>query len=67
MSKRDRRFSTFEEKLAYYGDEFGYYSLKYNSIYPIYNKELFDNIMKVLSYTLGKRFDKKFFIDVLKK
>ena len=67
MSKRDRRFSTFEEKLAYYGDEFGYYSLKYNSIYPIYNKELFDNNMKVLSYTLGKRFDKKFFIDVLKK
>ena len=66
MSKRDSRFSTFEEKLAYYGDEFGYYSLKYNPINPIYNKELFNNNMKVLSYTLGKRFDKKFFIDVLK-
>lgn len=67
MSKKDSRFSTFEEKLAYYGDEFGYFSLKYNSINPIYNRELFDNNMKVLSYTLGKKFDKKFFIDVLKK
>ena len=65
MSKRDSRFSTFEEKLAYYGDEFGYYSLKYNSINPIYNKELFNNNMKVLSHTLGKRFEKKFFIDIL--
>ena len=42
MSKKDSRFSTFEEKLAQYGDEFGYYSLKYNSINPIYNIELFD-------------------------
>ena len=67
MSKKDSRFSTFEEKLAYYGDEFGYYSLKYNSINPIYNRELFDNNMKVLSYTLENKFDKKFFMDILKK
>lgn len=67
MSKKDRRFCTFEEKLAYYGDEFGYYSLKYNSSNPIYNRELFDNNMKVLSYTLGNRFDKGYFVDILKQ
>ena len=67
MSKKDNKFYTFEEKLAYYGNEFGYNSLKYNVINPIYNRELFDNNMKVLSYTLGNRFDKKFFVDILNR
>lgn len=67
MSKKDVRFSTFEEKLAFYGTEFGYYSTKYDLAFQIYDKELFNNNVKVLSYTLGNKFDKKFFIDILKR
>ena len=65
MSKKDYRFTTFEEKLSYYGTEFGYYSIKYDVFPRIYDKELFNNNMKVLSYTLGKRFDRKYFSDIL--
>lgn len=67
MSKRDVRFTTFEEKLAFYGTEFGYYSNKYNIVPQIYDNELYNNNIKVLSYTLGKRFDKKYFTDILKR
>lgn len=66
MSKKDARFSTFEEKLAFYGTEFGYYSTKFDLASQIYDTELFNNNIKVLSYTLGNKFDKKFFIDILK-
>ena len=66
MSKKDMRFSTFEEKLAFYGTDFGYYSTRYNIIPQIYNTELYNNNMKILSYTLGKRFDRKYFTDILK-
>ena len=67
MSKKDYRFSSFEEKLAYYGTEFGYYSTKWQGMPHIYDNKLFNNNIKVLSYTLGNRFDKKFFTDILKK
>lgn len=67
MSKKDIRFSTFEEKLAFYGTEFGYYSTKYSVAPQIYDNELYNNNMKVLSYTLGKRFDRKYFTDILKR
>lgn len=67
MSRHDGRYSTFEEKLAYYGDDFGYHSVKYNFAPAIYDHELFENNMKVLTYTLGKRFDKSFFVELLEK
>ena len=65
MSKKGKRFTTFEEKLAYFGNEFGYFSTKYNVVHQIYNDELFDNNVKVLSYSLGKKFDRHFFKQIL--
>ncbi len=66
MSKTDVRFTTFEEKLAFYGTEFGYYSTQYSSDNQIYNYELYNKNMKVLSDTLGKRFDKSYLTSILK-
>lgn len=65
MSKKGKGFTTFEEKLAYFGNEFGYFSTRYDLVNQIYNDELFENNMEVLSYTLGKRFDKRFFKQIL--
>ena len=67
MSRHDGRYSTFEEKLSYYGDDFGYHSIKYNFAPVIYDHELFENNMKVLTYTLGRKFDKSFFVELLEK
>lgn len=67
MSKKNIRFSTFEEKLAFYGTEFGYYSTMYDVVPQIYDRQLYNNNMKVLSYTLGKRFDRKYFTDILQR
>ena len=67
MSKVGIGIHTFEEKLAYFGNEFGYYSNQYNVVPQIYDNELFNNNMKVLSSTLGKKFNKNFFLDILKK
>ena len=66
-SKNDNNLSTFEEKLAKYASDFGYYTVLFNRVPQIYDYKMFNNNMDVLSYTLGKRFDKKFFIDILSK
>ena len=66
MSRKDPRFNSFEEKLDYYADDFGFSTIRYNIIHRIYNRELFERNTEVLSKTLGKRFDKRFFREVLK-
>lgn len=53
--------------MLFYATEFGYYLTKYDVAPQIYDNELYNNNMKVLSYTLGKRFDRKYFNDILKR
>ena len=59
--------TTFEEKLAKYATEFGYFSTTFKRIRQIYDYEMFNKNIKVLSYTLGNKFDRKFFVDILNK
>lgn len=66
MSKKNRSLLRLEEKLAFYGTEYGYYSTKYDIVPRIYDYELYEKNMKVLSRTLEKRFDKQYFDYLMK-
>ena len=63
--KKDSKLTTFEEKLAKYVSDLGYYSTVFNNVPQIYDHKLFNENMNVLSYTLGNKFDKSFFVDIL--
>lgn len=65
MSKSGPGLTTFEEKLAFFGDGFGYNSMK-SHVYPlIYDEELFNKNINVLSYKLGEKFNRKYFTNIL--
>ena len=67
VNNKNDNLTTFEEKLARYGTDLGYYSIIFKTIPQIYDYSFFNKNMKVLSYTLGNKFDLKYFKYILNK
>lgn len=67
MSKDNEALTSFEERLAYYGNDFGYVSTKYWVDSQIYDAEFFHRSVQTLSRTLGNKFDANAFCNILRR